>query len=214
MNPLSNLKLLRQDMQSKQIAVTLLMYQYNNVNCYIAVCLLTEEEKITAHKYYPLVRLRFIDVNNLERYIDCYANSNGLSSGIRELREFFHIQYQSDLRSWIISFYQHLGKRIPVQCPPLNEEHTTIILNTICDHEKRDPNRTYRHHIFRNGKRDGKQLHRTEYNSQLASFKFPKIYPSFKNDTTISFAFTSSPENEVSEEKALYNFWENERHKH
>lgn len=213
MNALSNLKLLRQDMISKQIAVTLLMYQYNNIQCYIAVCLLTEEDKIKAQKYYPLVRLRFIDCNNLNRYVDCYANSNRLSSGITELRNFFNIQYQSDIQSWIISFYEHLGRHIPVQCPLPREEHTEIILNTICEHERRDPNRTYRHHMFRNGKRNGKQLHRTEYNSQLASFKFPKIFPSFKNDTTISFAFTNLEENEVDEETILYNFYENERHK-
>ena len=65
--------------------------------------------------------------------------------------------------------------------------------------------------MFYNGKENGKQKHRTEYNGQLASIRFPKLYPKFKNDKTISFAFTENEKDDKSEEEILENFERNER---
>lgn len=57
------------------------------------------------------------------------------------------------------------------------------------------------------------QKHRTEYNGQLASARFLTLYPRFKQDRTISFAFTDDPVLEKSEDEILRNFERNERNR-
>jgi hypothetical protein len=52
----------------------------------------------------------------------------------------------------------------------------------------------------------GKTKCRTEYNSQLAAFRFPYLYELYKNDIHVSFAFTDNPNQEVDETVALNNF--------
>ena len=96
----------------------------------------------------------------------------------------------------------------------MNNQEKNVAVQTICRHEGRNPNRIYPSHIFRNGKQNGKQKHRTEYNGQLASEKFPELYPRFKQDRTISFAFTDDPALEKKENEILQNFEKNDQKKH
>lgn len=211
--PLSNLRTLRDDMCENEKAVVVFRFHYKELEYFVAVCLLTDEDSKKQEAKYALVRLCFIRGDDLNQYLDCYANSKGFSAGMTELRHFLGVAYQPDGIGWIQGFTQFFGKIMPIHIPNMNNHEQHIALHTICRHEGRDPNRIYRSYIFRNGKQNGQQKHRTEYNGQLASARFFSLYPKFKQDRTISFAFTDDPVLEKSEDEILRNFERNERNK-
>lgn len=205
--PLSNLRLLRDDMKEKEKAVVVFRFTYKSCNYFVAVCLLTEEEQSKESNKYALVRLRFMRVRNLDDYLDCYANSRRMIEHYGKIRQFFGVEMQPDIHCWIDSFLSYLGKRIPKKAPEnKNKDEHNAVIRTICHHENRDPNRIYRSHIFRNGKINGKQKYRTEYNAQLAAVRFPHLYQIFKTDKIVSFAFTDDFNKEKSEAEILENF--------
>lgn len=208
--PLEKLRLLRDNMRENEKAVVVFRFQYKAVEYFVAVCLLTDEDRKKQAARYALVRLCFIRGDDLNQYLDCYANSKGFSAGMTELRNFLGVEYQLDGIGWIQGFTQDFGEVIPDHIPNMNNHEQHIALHTICRHEGRDPNRIYRSYIFRNGKQNGLQKHRTEYNGQLASVRFFSLYPKFKQDKTISFAFTDDPELEKSEDEILRNFERND----
>ncbi len=210
--PLITLKELRNSMIAAEKAVVVFHFYYKQP-LYITVCLLTEEDRKKKEAEYALVRLCFMKADNINDFLDCYANSAGITARMTELRKFLGVEYQENGVGWIRGFLERLGKEVPDSVSKTDESCQDIIISTICRHENRDPNRIYRSHMFRNGKENGKQKHRTEYNGQLASIRFPSLYPKFKNDTTISFAFTGDSKAEKSEEEILQNFENNERQK-
>lgn len=211
--PLENLKVLRNDMIANEKAVIVFRFTYKQIVYLVAVCLLTGEDRKNKKSEYALVRLCFMKADNINDFLDCYANSVKITAGLTELRNFLGVEYQKNGIAWINGFLDHLGKTIPTVVPILDAAKQEAIISTICRHENRDPKRIYRNYMFRNGKENGKQKHRTEYNGQLASIRFPMLYPRFKNDKTISFAFTEDIEAEKSEEEILLNFEKNERRK-
>lgn len=205
-----NLKTLRTKMIENEIAVTVFRFNYKEHGYFVSVCLLTDEDRKRSEAEFALVRLCFMHDDDLDDYLDCYANSVKITAGMAELRHFLGVEYQEDGRAWMETFCQYLAGFIPdnIIKPDVIEKQVTI--RTICIHEKRDPNRTFRYYMFRNGKENGKQKHRTEYNAQLASFRFPKLYKKFETDKTISFAFTADPNLEKEEEEILEQFRINE----
>lgn len=210
--PLRNLRPLRDNMRETEQAVTVFDFHYNNNDFFVAVCLLTERELTNPNHKYDLVRLCFMQADNVANYLDCYANSRNITAGLTELRHFLDVEYQVDGFGWLGGFLHYLGRHIPEEVPPLNIHTRQVALNTVCRNEGRDPNRTYRWSMIRNPKdENGKQHYRTEYNAQLASFKFPNLYPRFQEDRTISFGFIDNPDNEKTEEEILNNFTKNER---
>lgn len=211
--PLENLKNLRKDMIANEKAVIVFRFTYRQIAYFVAVCLLTEEDRKKKKAEYALVRLCFMKADNINEFLDCYANSVKITAGLTELRNFLEVEYQEDGIAWINGFLDYFGMNIPVVVPIPGAAEREAIISTICRHENRDPNRIYRNYIFRNGIENGKQKHRTEYNGQLASIRFPALYPKFKNDKTISFAFTDEAEAEKSEEEILWNFEQNEWHR-
>lgn len=205
--PLSRLKELRADMISKEKAVIVFRFNYRQLEYFVAICLLTDEDRNKKEAEYALVRLCFMHAENINDYLDCYANSKKITAGMTELRTFLGVEYQEDGIAWINGFLDYFGQHIPVNIPVMqDEEEHNAILHTICRHENRNPNRIYRSYMFRNGEENGKQKHRTEYNGQLASIRFPNIYPKFQEDKTISFAFTEDEFAEKTEEEILRNF--------
>lgn len=211
---LGNLKELRNDMLNNEKAVIVFRFNYKKIDYFIAVCLLTEEDRKKKEADYALVRLCFIHADDVNNYLDCYANSKRITAGMTELRKFLGVEYQEDGIAWINQFLSYLGRFIPKSIPVVvDREECTVALHTICRHENRNQNRVYRSYMFRNGKINNRQKHRTEYNAQLASIRFPNLYERFKKDKTISFAFTDDPENEKTEEEVLSSFVENERNR-
>ena len=207
---LVGLRPLRELMRKEEKAVTVFRFAFNHKMFFVVVSLLTEKDLKKQNADIALLNLCFMKKDNLEDYLECFANSSHLLVKARELRDFLGLPYNPNGMDWRDHFYIALSKSIPSHIPELSAEEERIVYRRLCIHEKRDPNRTYRSYIFRNGIENGKQKHRTEFNGQLASYKFRALYPRFADDREISFAFTSNPDEEKTEEQILENFEKNE----
>ncbi len=210
------LKGLRDDMRDKEKAVVISDIRYKKINYYVATCLLTEKDKQIIEQEqlieskYVLVKLIFIVTDDLKTQIACYANSSGIVKHRRtiysDLRKFFKIESNENFWGWERTFSEYLGTVLPRTVPEMKEKEKHVLIHAICKNAGYNPNKIYRNYIFRNGKINGKQKHRTEYNGQLASLQFPNLYPLFASDKTVSFAFTEDKEKEKSESEILENF--------
>lgn len=167
---------------------------------------------LTESQNYKLVRIGFMEQANIERYLDCYCNTRTIPTKIQMLREFLGVDFQGNGIGWLESFLRLFAKYIPKSTPNNSlEDEKNAVIRTICRHENRDPRRIYRSYVFRNGKLNGRQKLRSEYNGQLASIRFPNLYEKFQSYKTISFAFTDDINKEKTEREILENFVENEK---
>ena len=107
-------------MIKKEKGVIIFSFNYKNINYYIAVCLLTEEDKRKKEAKYALVKLSFIHQNEIDNYLDCYANSREIKVEMTKLRKFLGVKYQKDGIGWLNGFYNYLGKKIPTKIPEQN----------------------------------------------------------------------------------------------
>lgn len=214
--PFAGLKTLRNLMREREIAVTVFRFGFNHKSFFVVISLLSEKDEKKENAEIALLNLCLMRRDNLDIFLDCFVNSSRLIVKDSVLRDFLGIPYNPNGTDWKDAFKTALSKAIPPGIPDMCNEEKQIAYRALCVHEKRDPNRTYRSHIFRNGTENGRQKHRTEFNGQLASYKFRSLYPRFANDREISFAFTSNPDQEKSEEQILENFERNEasRRKH
>lgn len=209
----TDLRNLRQEMQRQQIAVYSIRFVYNGIHCFIAICLLTGEDRDKEKYHYALVRIRIMKQDDLSDFLDCPANSNGLDIRHGALRQFFNIDFDpSGTGVWFPDLITRIGDAInPVMLPQDNIQQQ-VNLHTICQHENRDPNRIYPHHLLRHTQdTDGNCRHRTAYNSELARIQFPTVFPIYENDTTVSFAFTDNEAELVDERVAYARFVDKER---
>lgn len=209
----TDLRELRRLMTDQQIAVYSIRFHYNQVHCFMAICLLTEEERSKAQYQFALVRIRIMKQNNLLDYIDCPANTNGLDIRQGALRQFFNIQYDPNgTGQWLPDLTTHIGVAIQPVIFPEDAQQRYASIHTVCQHEGRDPNRIFPHHLLRHlPDENGHCHHRTEYNSQLARLQFPTVFPIYENETTVSFAFTDNEDDSVDERVAYARFIDNEK---
>lgn len=204
----ADLRQLRDNMVTKEIAVFSTTYSYNHVDCYIAYCLLTSDDREHAKYQYALLRMRFIKRDNFDEYIDCPANSVRMDVGRGELRRFFNIEYDPNgTDRWYDALISDIGSTIKPVIPIQDIELSNVSIDAVCRHENRNPNRIYRSHLLRHSvDNNGNGKCRTEYNAQLAALKFPKLYKLYSNDKHVSFAFTDRQEEEVTEQQAYERF--------
>ena len=205
---LTKMRDFREEMRKEQTAVYSYRYEYNKVKCFVAICLLTEDDKKKAKAKYALIRLRFMKRDNLDDFIDCYANSKRFMDGAGEIRRFFNISFNDEgFEQWLAVFYKNFDEHYPTVLKVQDPELKKVSLRTVYEHEGRDPNRIYRLRLLRHmPDKNGNTNHRTEYNSQLAKERFPKLWEIYKNDRTVSFAFTDDPLAERSEEEIYARF--------
>jgi hypothetical protein len=69
--------------------------------------LLTDEDRKKKEARYALERLCFVRGDDLNQYLDCYANTNGFSAGMTELINFLRVEFQLDGIGWIQGLAQY-----------------------------------------------------------------------------------------------------------
>ena len=209
-----NIVLLRNDMRSREIAVTVFQFSYNDYSYYVVVGLLTESEREQQDTKYALVHLRFVDRNDVSRAIDVYANRREFLQPSKryELRKFLHIQYQDGFHEWLESFYQCFAKHVPTKVlTDLDSFERDLVEHSLVSFSGIKANRIYPISMKRNGKKaDGAPKQRTEYNGQLASIRCPNLYQMFSDYKEISFCFSSDASKEKTESEILENFRKSE----
>lgn len=84
----------------------------------------------------------------------------------------------------------------PSKISELNNELKRVVVQKINQREG-TPDADYCYDVRRNGVNiNGRQRHRTPYNSNKTKILYPELYNYFKDDNTISFYYSPNPEDE------------------
>lgn len=152
---------------------------------------------------YALVKLHFIEADNLYHELQVEANSQRLIVEARTLREFFGIEYGDNLGNILKQFTNQLDESIPKKVP---EQRTAAeqaaLVNSLSRSDAENPNKIYCYGVKRNS--NGGQ--RSEFNSDKTKLLRPDLFRYFENDTSISFCYSDDINKENNDSEILRKF--------
>lgn len=155
---------------------------------------------------YALVLLEFLEKNNLTHALKAEANLICLLIGAQELRNFFGIEYSSNLGDILSQFTNRLNKFIP---KTFNErpskEQMEVMSISLSKSDSEDSNKKYCFGF----KRNPKGYSRSSFNDNKARLLRPNLYKYFKADNTISFCFSSEIQSEKTDSEIMEVFSKN-----
>lgn len=153
------------------------------------------------------VLLTFIDMSDINRRLTVKANSFCFKFNVVEFRKFFNIAYTENLGDVFQEFYEYFNKFVPAEANQnVTNEELQIIVNQL--NRRDNDNNMCCYAVKRNPQINGKQCHRTIFNSEKCRRLKPALYIEFEHDDTISFCFRE--ENELPVAEILKNFAHNE----
>lgn len=193
----TNLKSLKTDMLGKGWAIDAFNFQFNNKGYIVIVELYAENEK---KPHFSLVKLDFIDINDLSRHYQVHANSKGFAElDVKSFRVFFSIPYGDGLGDAIETFKRKLGGVIPTQVLMKNDLQKKVMVTSLSKSDSEDPNKIYPTHLQNTG-------NRSVYNSNKASILINELYEVIADRTQLSVCFSADPSKEKSAQEILVNY--------
>lgn len=197
---LQNLKFLKEDMESKGWVIEAFTFEYKKKDYIVLVKLYVENEE---KPEYALLKLEFIDSTDFNNTLIVSANSSRLMVDPKTLREFFNINYASNLGDILQQFYQQLSGFIPIQVNPHQPDNIkSVMISSLSKSDSQDPNKIYCFKVKRNPNNDKRSL----YNDNKTKLLRPALYAVFKEERSISFCYSLHKENEKTDEEILLNF--------
>ena len=204
------LKSLKQEMEANERAVYSYIFNYKSVECFVAICVILDEEreKLCPNLQNALLRIRFMKSDDLDTYVDCYADEKQfLGIDATAVRHLFNIPFQPNGMGFLYYFARAFSDTIPAHITEMDEACTHAAIVTVYEHEHRDSSRTARYSLILLGKdSNNRQKYRNSYTYQLAQLKFPKLSKLFKNDKKVTFGFNDDLDNEATEEEIYRRF--------
>lgn len=166
---------------------------------------------------YGLVKLTFCKDENMLNRLLVHANSYGLimenDAEKREFRNFFEIEPKHNKGNLFYQFAKYLQKNVPIEVSPRNQNENRLICKYLDIKTGQDPNAIYCKSIIRHFKDEkGNQRKRTPENTEKTKRLRPSLLEPFKNDRTISFGYSSKPEDEKTDAEILRSYY-NKNHK-
>src|SRR5699024_7683092 len=107
-----NLKLLKQDMESKDWIIDSFDFRYKQQKYIVLVKLFEQDEKTPE---YALLKLEFLKENDFSEKLSIYVNSVKLFTDAKTLREFFGIKYSNNLGDVLFQFSKTFSEFIPTE---------------------------------------------------------------------------------------------------
>lgn len=203
---LDNLRLYKNDLIRLGWTMALFKFTYNKQTFFAEVIRYLENEN---KPKYALVKLRFLKANNLNNTLSAWANTITIEfEDIKKFRLFFDIEFSYNLGDIVQQFIQYFSTKIPSSVH-LSAEEEKVLIHQLSLSDSEDPNKKFCFALRRNPIINGKQKYRSAYNDQKAKMLRPQLYDTlFKdcNDSTISFCFSSNPEEELDDKSILINF--------
>ena len=196
-------RLLRDSIRAKGWCITAFNFHYNS-HCYIT--LFEDAKCLGCENPYVIAYITFIDKQNLSRTLYVSANTVGFNgASIKKIMDFFMVSYIPSAKGFMQGFAEEFNAQMPEQYiapvePSIKREIVTQLGRRNNDP---DPAAIYCCGTKRNAVKSGRQEHRTVFNSNKAQLLVPALYEIFKNETTISFCFSSDPSKKLTVEEIL-----------
>lgn len=210
-NVLTNLKLLKQDMLDNGWKVDSFNFRYKSNNYIVLVEIFDREKDNHIIPKYALVQLHFLQKNDFNKSLVVYANSSEIMINAKSLRDFFNIEWATNLGNILKQFYQCLSEYIPTT---VSKNKTQLEKKAICylldTSNSRDPNRIYCYAVRRNPvDQDGKLGQRSIFNDNKTRLFRETLYDKLGSDTNLSFKYSLRREDELSDEEIINKWTEN-----
>lgn len=199
---LNNLRLLKNDMKSKQWSICDFLFRYKGIEYIVLVKRFVETKKVNG---YALVKLEFMKSDNIDDSLQVEANSYRLLIDAKTLRSYFGIEYAYNLGDILEQFSQRLGSSIPTKLPDMkkiNDLEKKAMISSLSKSDSEDPNKIYCTGVKRNP--EGQK--RSEFNSDKTKLLRENLYNSFADDTSISFCYSTDISKEKDDVTILKNF--------
>jgi hypothetical protein len=206
---LENLKLLRDEMELLEWYMTIFEISYNKESYYVLVKRYHENKN---KPKYALVKLEFLRNSDLDDTFEVWANSQCIEGfDVKEFREYFNINYSSNLGDIVKQFTKCLGLQIPtkIKSEMIADRAYDILLKELSCADSEDPAKKYCYALRRNPQINGVQTHRSVYNNQKAKMLRQSLYNRLfhnNDDLTISFCFSSNISDNKPDDEIIKNF--------
>lgn len=198
---LENLKSLKDDMVSKNWTICSFIFSYREIEYIVLVKRFVGTEKRI--NTYALVKLHFMKSDDLRDDLQVEANSWGLLIDLKELREYFGIEYQENLGDILHQFTERLGKVIPLSVPDnILPSEKTAMVQSLSKSDSEDPNKIYCTKV----KRNPNGAKRSEFNADKTKLLRASLFERFRNDIGISFCYSDDASKENDDATVLKNF--------
>ena len=153
------------------------------------------------------VLLTFVDAQDTDRTLAVKANSIYIKFNVKEFREFFNIEYSSNLGNIFQQFYERFNRYVPETVNTnLTEVEKKLVIKKLNSND--NDNNMCCYALKRNPIVQGVQWHRTIFNAEKCRLLKHDLYEYYENEDTISFCFRE--ENELPTGVIMKNFAEQE----
>lgn len=208
---INNIGALKQNLRENGWHMTAFEFQYKRIEYDV---LFEDLDNLKKKERKASVRLTFIDTFQPNRIYSVEANQYQMFFTPKEFREYFGIKYSPNLGDVFKQFYDRFIDFVPAAANEhLNDRQNNEIDRALAQNGTRDPNAIYCYDARRLGKRDGNQMHRSIFISNLTKRKKPNLYAHFERETTITFFFSPDPTKELSTIEIINNFAKRESQK-
>lgn len=185
-----NLKSLKDDMITNGWIIDSFTFKYKDTSYVVLIHLPQKNEKLPE---YALVRLEFINMEDISQKLETYANVVKLFIDAKSLRKFLGIQYSNNLGDILKQFNHHLAKFIPTEVSTdKSKTEKEQIINSLSVNDSEDPKKIYCFGVKRNPlKKNGQPAMRTSFNDNKTRYLRPELYNLLGKDRTLSFLYSS-----------------------
>ncbi|KGM94333.1 hypothetical protein FDC62_06070 [Clostridium botulinum] len=208
MRALANIKALKKDMEIKKWVIDSFMFTYKDTDYIVLVKLYEQNE---SRPKYALVKMEFLKVDDITNNLEAPANSNSLMVEPKVLRNYFGIEYASNLGDILQEFSKYLGAFIPTEVlNNKNDMQKRGMVSSLCKSDSENPNKIYCYMVRRNSnKADGTPGQRSPYNDNVTRIRRPALYEKLHKDTSLSFCYSEDSTLEKSDEEIIKNWASN-----
>lgn len=187
MAPMINILTLLRNLQENNWHITAFQFTYKTIH-YTVLFEDISNLPLTAGDY--VVLLTFINRENGNQ-LQTKANEFKFSVGAKEFRKYFGIQFAPNLGNIFKQFYMHFGTFIPEERVKAFDTETQLaMVHKLSQNDHDNENNLCCYAVRRNGIYNGRQHHRTPFNSDKTKLLRENLFNMLgKNDDTISFCY-------------------------
>ena len=200
---LNNIGALKQNLRENGWHMTAFLFNYKRIQYDV---LFEDLDNIARKNEYASVKLTFIDINEPERTYSIEANQARMFFEPKSFREYFGIEYSTNLGDIFRQFFDYFVSFVPSEPPTLNARQNYEIDRALAKNDNRDPNAIYCYDARRLGIKNGKQMERSLFISNLTKRRKPKLYEYFENEPTVTFYYSPNREDELSDTEIITKF--------
>lgn len=200
MSVFESFRLLKEDMEENGWVIDAFPFKYKKYN-YIVLAKLYQDNE--ARPQFALMKAKIMREDDANISITIPVNVNGFIIGAKELREFFGIEYASNVGEILKQFNEQFARFIPTRVE-LNKPDRlkNPMVNDLSSSDSESPNKLYCFAVRRNGG----NRNRTPFNDNKTRLLRPDLYSHFCDDRTISFCYSSESEKAETDEEILSKF--------